>query len=79
MVFGLITISSLRLVLCEFETLDEVVITLFSKIKCTGCVIVGGEKGSGDGRCEKIASVQEEDARQGTDTWLGLRCVLGGG
>ncbi|KAH7822498.1 uncharacterized protein MONOS_14545 [Monocercomonoides exilis] len=64
MVFGLITISSLRLVLCEFETLGKVESTIFLQIKCTGCVIVGGEKGSGDGRCVKISSVQEEAVRQ---------------
>ncbi|KAH7818928.1 uncharacterized protein MONOS_14137 [Monocercomonoides exilis] len=83
-IFVLTTISSERLVLCEFETLCKIASTVFSQIKCTGSssmvecngrMIGGGEKGSGDGGCVKIAAVQEEVTRPGTDTWLGLRGV----
>ncbi|KAH7815821.1 uncharacterized protein MONOS_18289 [Monocercomonoides exilis] len=69
MFFLLTTISFWRVVLCEFETLGEVSIAMFSQIECTGsssvvecsvCMIGGKEKGSGDGGCVKIAASPEE-------------------
>ncbi|KAH7816580.1 uncharacterized protein MONOS_14847 [Monocercomonoides exilis] len=77
-----------RLVLCEEESLGEVVSTMFSQIKCTGsssmveysgCVIGGGEKGSEGWECVIFAAKPEEAAMRGTDPWIEQLGVLGGG
>ncbi|KAH7820573.1 uncharacterized protein MONOS_17834 [Monocercomonoides exilis] len=85
--FALIAVRSGRLVLSEFETLGEVANTMFSLMECTGsssvvecsgCVIGGGEKGSGDGGCVKMAGVGGGSARLEMENCTVARCSARG-